>query len=106
MVRGRGDFDFNGLLWTHPRFKSYHVAGREFRRDQEITWFGMPILQVVDAYLGGKGSGLEITALLGLLRVFDSGENFDQGQNLAMWPETPFTTPSVLVIDPRVLGSR
>jgi|SRR5215204_3237148 len=72
VVWGRGDFNFNGPLWTHPRFKSYHVAGREFLRDQEITWFGMPILQGVDAYLGGKGS-LEITGLLGLLSVSDSG---------------------------------
>jgi Family of unknown function (DUF6544) len=83
VVWGRGDFNFNGLLWTHPRFKSYHVPGREFRRDQEITWFGMPILQGVDTYLGGKGS-LDIIGLLGLLGVSDSGENLDQGQNLAM----------------------
>jgi hypothetical protein len=101
VVWGRGDFNFNGLLWTHPRFKSYHDAGREFRRDQEITWFGMPILQGVDAYLDGTGS-LDITGLLGLLSISDRGEKIDQGQNLAMWAEAPFTTPSALVLDPRV----
>ena len=99
-VWGRGDFNFNGL-WTHVRFKSYHDPGREFLRDQEISWFGMPILRGVDAYLGGKGS-LDITGLFGLLNISDSGEKFDQGQNLAMWAEALYTTPSVLVLDPQV----
>ena len=100
VVWGRGDFSFNGL-WTKVRFKSYHDPGREFLRDQEISWFGMPILRGVDAYLGGEGS-LDITGLFGLLNISDSGEKFDQGQNLAMWAEAPYTTPSVLVLDPRV----
>ena len=101
VVWGRGEFNFNGVVWTHPRFKSYHDPGREFRRDQQITWFGIPILQGIDAYLDGKGS-LEISGLLGLLNIFDEGEKIDQGQNLAMWAEAPFTTPSALVLDPRV----
>jgi hypothetical protein len=36
-----------------------------------------------------------------LLNTSSRGETFDQGQNLAMWAEAPFTTPSVLVLDPR-----
>ena len=100
VVWGRGDFSFNGL-WTKVRFKSYHDPGREFLRDQEISWFGMPILRGVDAYLGGEGS-LNITGLFGLLNISNSGEKFDQGQNLAMWAEAPYTTPSVLVLKPRV----
>ncbi len=99
-VWGRGGFNFNGL-WTHVRFKSYHDPGREFLRDQEISWFGMPILRGADAYLGGKGS-LDISGLFGLLNISDSGEKFDQGQNLAMWAEALYTTPSVLVLDPRL----
>ena len=97
VVWGRADFKVGGL-WTRMRFKSYSVAGRAFRRDMEITWFGMPILRGSDAYLGGEGS-LEIT---GLVNTSSRGENIDQGQNLAMWAEAPFTTPSVLVLDPRV----
>ncbi len=97
VVWGRADFKLNGL-WTLMRFKSYHVPGREFCRDMEITWFGMPILRGTDAYLGGKGS-LEIT---GLVNMSSTGEKFDQGENLAMWGEAPFTTPSALVLDPRV----
>ena len=100
VVWGRGDFNFNGL-WTHVRFKSYHDPGSEFLRDQEISWFGMPILRGVDTYLGGKGS-LDITGLFGLLNISDSGEKFDQGQNLALWAEAVYTTPSVLVLDSRV----
>ena len=97
VVWGRAEFKV-GRLWTPMRFKGNYVPGREFRRDMEITWFGLPILRGSDAYLGGKGS-LEIT---GLLNMSSRGENFDQGQNLAMWAEAPFTTPSVLVLDPRV----
>ena len=96
VVWGRAHFKV-GALWTRMRFKSYNVAGREFRRDMEITWFGVPVLRGSDAYLGGEGS-LKIT---GLLNTSSGGGNFDQGQNLAMWAEAPFTTPSVLVLDPR-----
>jgi hypothetical protein len=45
VVWGRGEFNLNGMLWFPMRFKSYHVAGREFRRDMELTWFGLPIFQ-------------------------------------------------------------
>jgi hypothetical protein len=96
LVWGRADFKVGGL-WTRMRFKGYYVSGREFRRNMEITWFGVPVLRGSDAYLGGEGS-LEIT---GLLNTSSRGGTFDQGQNLAMWAEAPFTTPSVLVLDPR-----
>lgn len=97
VVWGRADFKVNGL-WTPMRFKGYYVSGREFRRDMEITWFKIPVQRGTDAYLDGKGS-LEIT---GLVNTCSTGENFDQGQNLAMWVEAPFTTPSALVLDPRI----
>jgi hypothetical protein len=100
VVWGRGEFNLMGL-WFPMRFKSYHVAGREFRRDMELTWFGIPIFRGYDAYINGKGS-LEFTGLFGLLHVSDEGTKIDQGDNLAMWAEAPFTTPSVLVLDPRV----
>jgi hypothetical protein len=100
VVWGRGYFNLNGL-WFPMRFKSYNIAGREFRREMELTWFGMSIFRGYDAYLNGKGI-LEFTGLLGLLSVSDSGEKADQGDNLAMWAEAPFTTPSALVLDPRV----
>jgi hypothetical protein len=99
VVWGRGEFNLMGL-WFPMRFKSYHVAGREFRRDIELTWFGLPIFRGYDSYIGGKGS-LEFTGLFGLLQVSDEGEKIDQGDNLAMWAEAPFTMPSVLAVDPR-----
>ena len=101
VVWGRGRFNLYGLMWFPTRFKSYNVAGHEFRRDIELTWFGMPIFRGYDAYLNGKGI-LKITGLFGLVDVSGEGENFDQGDNLAVWVEAPFTTPSALVLDPRV----
>ncbi|MGH3149056.1 MAG: DUF6544 family protein, partial [Rubrobacter sp.] len=67
VVWGRGRFNLNGL-WFPMRFKSYHVAGREFRRDMELTWFRAPIFRGYDAYLDGKGT-LKFTGLLGLVNV-------------------------------------
>ncbi len=98
---GRGRFNLNGLLWFPMRFKSYNVAGREFRRDMELAWFGAPVFWGYDAYLDGKGT-LKITGPFGLIKVSGEGEKFDQGDNLAMWAEAPFTTPSALVLDPRI----
>ncbi len=94
---GRADFKVNGL-WTPMRFKSYTVAGRDFRRDMEITWFGHPVLYGSDTYLAGEGR-LDIS---GLVNVSEAGERIDQGQNLALWGEALYTTPSALVLDPRV----
>lgn len=98
VVWGRGYFNLNGLVWFPMRFKAYYDSGRAFRRDMELAWFGVPVFRGSDTYLDGRGA-LEIT---GLLDVSGSGENFDQGQNLVMWAEALFTTPSVLVLDPRV----
>jgi hypothetical protein len=99
VVWGRGEFNLMGL-WFPMRFKSYHVAGREFRRDMELTWFSTPIFRGYDSYIGGKGS-LAFIGLFGLLHVSDEGAKIDQGDNLAMWAEAPFTTPSAMVLDPR-----
>ena len=100
VVWGRGEFNLMEL-WFPMRFKSYHVAGCGFRRDMELTWFGVPIFRGYDSYIDGSGH-LEFTGLFGILHVADEGAKINQGDNLAMWAETPFTTPSVLVLDPRV----
>jgi uncharacterized protein DUF6544 len=101
VVWGRGYFNLNGLLWFPMRFRAYNVAGQEFHRDMELTWFGMPIFRGYDAYRNGKGS-LEFAGLLGIVHVSDSGEKVDQSDNFVMWTEVPFTTPSALALDPRV----
>ena len=101
VVWGRGEFNLHGMLGFPMRFKSYHVAGREFRRDLELTWFGMPIFHGYDAYIDGTGS-FEFNGLFGLLNVSDSGEKLEQSDNLVMWAEAPFTTPSALVLYPRI----
>lgn len=100
VVWGRGEFKLMGL-WFPMRFESYHVAGRSFRRELELTWFGLPVFRGYDAYIDGNGA-LKFTGLFGLLHVFDKGKKIDQGDNLAMWAEAPFTTPSAMVLDPQV----
>jgi hypothetical protein len=61
----------------------------------------MPIFRCYDAHRGEKGS-FEFAGLGGLLRVSDSGEKLDQSDNLVMWAEAPYATPSALVLDPRI----
>lgn len=80
VVWGRARFKINGL-WTFMRYKSYNIAGREFLRDMEITWYEIPSLWGTDAYLKDEGS-LEIT---GLVNTSSRGETLDQGEVLAMW---------------------
>ena len=55
VVWGRGRFNRNGLLWFPRRFKYHNIAAREFRRDRELTWFGVPVFRSYDAYLGERG---------------------------------------------------
>jgi hypothetical protein len=101
VVWGRGEFNLNGL-WFPARFKtSYDVPGRAFRRDMELTWFGIPVFRGGDVYLGGKGI-LEIIGLFGLVKISYEGEKIDQGDNLAMWGELLGYAPSALLLDPRV----
>lgn len=64
----------------------------------EITWFGRPVLYGSDTYLAGEGR-LDIS---GLVNVSEAGKKIDQAQNLALWGEALYTTPSALVLDPRV----
>lgn len=97
VVRARADFKVKGL-WTPMRFESYHAAGRAFVKDMQITWFRLPALRGSDSYIDDSGS-LKIS---GLVNMSETGMRMDQGENLAMWGEAPFTTPSVLVLDPRV----
>jgi hypothetical protein len=102
VVWGRGEFNFFGLVWFPMRYVAYYdIPKREFRREIELTWFGMPVFGGYDAYVGGKGI-LKFGGLLGLLNVSDSGAKTDQGDNMAMWGELLGYAPSASVLDQEV----
>ena len=94
VVSGRGRLRFAGL--TLPaRFRFTHEAGRSYRHDIECTWFGLPILTVVEIYLEGH-------AHLGLpFGVVENDPKTDQAANLNLWGEVVWF-PSILATDPRV----
>ena len=97
VVWGRGEFNFFGLAWFPMRFVAYYdIPKREFRREIELTWFGIPIFRGYDAYIDGKGI-LKFGGLFGLLNVTDSGPKTDQGDNMAMWGELLGYAPSAAV---------
>jgi hypothetical protein len=99
VVWGRGEFNFFGLVWFPMRFVAYYdVPEREFRREIELTWFGMPIFHGYDAYIDGKGT-LKFGGLFGLLNVTGSGPTTDQGDNMAMWGELLGYAPSASVLE-------
>jgi hypothetical protein len=89
---GRARANFG--VWMPLRFQLYHRPGRDFRRDMEVTWFGLPVLKALDQYLEGKG----MTGPVGNLEI---GPEVDQGANLILWAEASFM-PSLLVDDPRI----
>ncbi len=78
------------------RFKTNYLPGQAFYRYMEVTCFGKPILKGHDTYINGEGA-LKIE---GILKMRETGEKIDQGQNLALWGEAVFT-PSVFVTDKR-----
>lgn len=94
VVSGRGRLRFAGL--TLPaRFRFTHEAGRSYRHDIECTWFGLPILTIVETYLEGH-------AHLGLpFGVVENDPKTDQAANLNLWGEVVWF-PSILATDPRV----
>ncbi len=81
-------------LWVPARFRAYSLPGHAFRREMQVTWFGLPVLSGVDQYVGGVGS----TNIAGKAVT---GPEVDQAANLIPWAEAPLT-PSILVIDPRI----
>lgn len=89
---GRARANFG--LWMPLRFQLYHRPGRDFRRDMEVTWFGLPVLRAVDQYLNGVG-------MTGPVGNVESGARVDQGANLILWAEASLM-PSLLATDERI----
>lgn len=89
---GRARANFG--LWMPLRFRLYHHPGYDFRREMEVTWFGIPVLKALDQYINGVG-------MTGPVGKADTGPRVDQGSNMILWAEAPFY-PSLLVTDPRI----
>lgn len=92
VVWGRGKIRRG--TWMATRSWVAHAPGYDFRRLLEITWFGWPILKVVDEYINGRG----------MTKVLDSEETgpyIDRAASLILWAEAA-AIPSLLISDPRV----
>lgn len=89
---GRARANFG--LWMPLRFLLYHRPGYDFRRDMEVTWFGLPVLKAMDQYINGKG-------MTGPVGNADTGPEVDQGSNMILWAEATFY-PSLLITDSRI----
>lgn len=85
-----------GLLSFPMRGRFIHEAGRNYRHYFEVTFFGMPVMQVNEWYRDGKGRG-EFPG-----QIYEGNAKWDQGANLGLWFEAIRWFPAILATDPRV----
>jgi hypothetical protein len=95
VITGSARMRLGGISFP-GRFRFTHDAGRGYRHYIEATFFGLPLLKVNETYLGGEAR-LDLP-----FGVIEGEPKVDQGANLALWAETAFWLPAVLVADPRV----
>ncbi|HLM54574.1 MAG TPA: DUF6544 family protein [Pyrinomonadaceae bacterium] len=95
VITGRARMRLGGLSFP-GRFRFTHDAGRGYRHYIEATFFGLPLMKVNETYLGGSAR-LELP-----FGVTEGGPKVDQGANLALWAESAFWLPALLVTDARV----
>ena len=95
VITGRGKLRVFGLSFP-SRFRFTHIAGQGYRHYIEATIFGYPVMKVNEWYLDGHAR-MELP-----VGVIENEPKIDMAANLALWGESVFWLPSVLVTDPRV----
>ncbi|HET6598055.1 MAG TPA: DUF6544 family protein [Anaerolineales bacterium] len=98
VMTGRGTLRLpsRGGIAFPGRFRFTHQAGQGYHHYIEVTWFGFPLLKVNEHYLNSQ-SRFELP-----FGVTENKPKVNQGANLALWAESAFWLPSILVTDPRV----
>jgi len=96
VVWGKAKVKISGL-WMPARFKSYYVAGQEFSRFMEVTWYGLSVLKMHESYAAGLGR----VSTEGLFGESEDGMRVDQSLNIAMWADA-MLMPSIYVSDARI----
>lgn len=98
VISGRGTLRLpSGGGITFPgRFRFTHKAGQDYHHYIEATLFGQPLMKVNEYYLMGN-SRFELP-----FGVTENEPKVNQGANLALWAESAFWLPSVLITNPRV----
>jgi hypothetical protein len=94
VMTGRATLRLNGIIFP-ARFRFVHNAGHDYHHYIEACWFGLPIMKVNEYFIAGK-SRLELP--FGV----SQGYKVDQGANLALWAESAFWLPGILLTDARV----
>jgi len=94
VITGPARLQVMGLTFP-SRFRFTHVAGKDYRHYTELTLFGLPLLQVNEAYLNGA-SRLELP-----FGVTEGEPKIEQAANLGLWAES-IGLPAVFLTDDRV----
>lgn len=95
VITGRASLRPVGPVMLPGRFRFIHVAGQDYRHYIEVTFFGVPILQVNERYVDEKS-----LAELPFGRI-DNDPKQNQGANLGLWAESAWF-PAIFLTDTRV----
>jgi len=93
-ILGRDHLTLNGIA-VKGRFKFHHQAGSAYHHEIQLTWFGLPLVTVVEQYKDGQA----IMSLPGT-RI-ENDEKTNLAANQGLWAEALWL-PSIWFTDGRV----
>ena len=98
VITGRGTLRLpsRGGVTFPGRFRFTHMASQDYHHYIEATWLGLPLMKVNEHYLNGQ-SRFELP-----FGVTENEPEVNQGANLALWAESAFWLPAILITDARV----